>query len=1149
MAFFDILSKIFKDNNKDNEFKFRKKYTKEYIEIEIFILNKKINLEDFSQKEYEYLLKTDIFKIDIEKNILKLPYENIYILDKESIDFFGLPDYFLGTLKIENNTNFLNNLGVKFNVEFTDGENEYLYQYKNLVTRNKDGKRFFLKKKDFQLITEIYAYNSDSEKNIISTEQYKIAKKVKKLKNEKEILVGNDIEKIGDIEIIDFLELDFQEKNENDMEVVPILKNIDSPIKTEKIIEEFKKEFKKTKGLKKIYTLKIDGIDHEVILNKNLLKALEVVKENNDTISKKDFIKKDNPIFFDERMNIENLDYNYGPRVKGLGFLNYRATPSMNNSDIEWFSFDLPYIDTLDGEQIKLRPKDVEYLEQKSKEVLDLDDEVLVDFDTEEGSKKLFLKKRNIQDEILKIKNSCKEIIDLKKTEDMKNILELMKENDDEEYVEYKGYYIKSVKDREYIEELIKEKEREEELNEKNKNKNKVLILKDNIEALEHVEKNIASKKKFNYEEPKSLNKNIKLLPYQRDGVGIMEGLYKSNKINGILLADDMGLGKTLQILVFLAWIKEENKDFKGIILVPTSLITNWIGEIQKFFVENTFKIQLLKGKLIKSQLEEIMGCNLLITSYETLRINHIELGKIEWDVMVCDEAQKIKNPSTLLTTAVKAQNVKFKIACSATPIENTILDLWCLVDFSNPGLLGSLKEFKKKYLIKESDPEKLKKINDELKYKLGDNFLRRTKDVLNCQGKEFPKKIVIYNHLKCSEAQRTILDTFNQMKLNGESTLPLIQGMIMACSHPRLIEKNNELEVENKQLEKESFKLGTVKDILKGIKDKDEKVIIFTKYRKMQKILSVLIKDWYGFNPSIINGDFSTEIRKEILDKYIKSDGFNVIILSPEAAGVGLNIVEANHVIHYTRHWNPAKEEQATDRAYRIGQKKDVYVYYPLVASDETYGELKFNTVNDWIESKEFNFTQKNSPEEKLNKIILKKKKQLRDFFLAAPIDVNITDFDDFKDRDIHKDSIMNIEHLDLLEWEYLEAASVVLLEKKYGRKGYLTKKTGDFGVDGLIEISKDDFLAIQVKKSKNTVGKIALEEVLSGKKIYEKSLKKKIKKIAVITNSKVTETLKEWESDNIEIIDRKKLSNLLQKYIITFEEIQKKLYESYKK
>ncbi|MGL6066101.1 MAG: SNF2-related protein [Cetobacterium sp.] len=1150
MALFNLISKIFKTQNLEGKYEFKNSYKNNLIEIEVYKDKKKIYLTEFNQKEYEYLLKTDIFQINDEKNILELPYENIYVLDEETITFFNLPKYFLGTLRIENETNFLNISGVKFKIEFVDTENRYEYKFKNLIIRETDGRRFFLKEKDFYLVQEIYLYNNDSDKNIISTEQYKIVEKIRKLKEKKEILIGSDIQKIGNIDIVQSLELDFEEKDEKNMEVFPILKDVENYFEKEKIIEAFKKEFK-DKRLQKIYTLKIDGKEHEVVLNNELLKVLQVVKENENTISKENFIKKDGPIFSDERMNVENLDYNYGPRVKGLGYLNYRATPTLNNSDTEWFSFDFPYIDTTDGEQVRLKPENLDYLEGLSNTILDSEEEILVQLETDDGKRNLFLNQRDLQSEILKLKNSFKEVLDFKKSKDLKNILNFLDENNWGKYAEYNGYYITPPESRKSLLKLIEDKEAEE--NQKIDNetkKEKVLLLKDNIEELEHTEDNSKSNVKYEYEKPQSLRKNINLLPYQRDGVAMMQGLYTQSIINGVLLSDDMGLGKTLQILTFLAWLKERKTDFRSIIVVPTSLITNWYnednndnnqGEIQKFFEKKTFKVEILKGKLNNEILERIKESNIVILSYETLRISQLEFAKIEWDVIVCDEAQKIKNPTTLLTTAIKAQNVKFKIACSATPIENTILDLWCLVDFVKPGLLGSLKDFKKKYSVKNADDDTLEKINDELKSRLNKSFIRRTKDVLNSQGKEFPKKIIIYEHLKYSEEQKEKLIKLNQMKLEGASVLPLIGSMIMTCSHPKLIEKDDEIGLDLAKLENDSLKLLNVKKILELVKEKNEKAIIFTKYRKMQKILSILLKEWFEFNPNIVNGDNTSDIRKKILDKYRNSSGFNVIILSPEAAGVGLNIVEANHIIHYTRHWNPAKEEQATDRAYRIGQKKDVYVYYPLVSEDDCYGRLEFNTADEWIESTKFNFSKVNSPEEKLNRIILKKKKLLRDFFLAAPIDLNSDDFDEFKETEVKDDTILNIEHVDLLDWSYLEIIAILLMEKEYKGKGYLTKRTGDFGVDGLIEVGNNEAIVIQVKKSKNKVGKEALEEVLYGRKIYERELNLKIKKVIVITNSETTKLLSEDNLENIEIIDRKILSLLLQKYNITLDIIKR--------
>lgn len=1147
-----IFSRIFK-NNEEEKYDFKPILEADYILIKILKNNERCLLSNFTQKEYEYLLNSDIFELDKENDYLKLPYENIYQLDDETMEFFRLPSYFKGTLKIENNSYFLNKTGLKYNVDFIDGENRYRHLINNIILREKDERKYTLKENDYNLFRDILKYNGDEKRNKIPLEQYKIAEKIKRLKKEKNIILDSEIENLGEINLITDLELDFEEKDRESLEVIPLLKLGVENSQSEDLVLNFKKEFKEKKDLKKQYTIVIDGKKHQVILSEELLKALEVVKENKNNISKKDFIKKESPIFSDERMNIENLEYNYGPRVKGLGFLNYRANPIQNNMDIDWFSCELPYIDTTDGEQIDLTPEHIGYLEERLDEARKINEEVLVNFNTEDGEKKLLLKKEDLENEILKIKNSCKEVTDFKKSKDIKKILELM-EKSDENYVEFKGFYVENKGNTEYVKEYLKEKEEEEKKKSLEKEKKKVLLLKDNIEELEHTEKDSSFKKENRYIKPKSLKEEISLLPYQEEGVSIMQNLYDINKVNGVLLSDDMGLGKTLQILTFLAWVREKEEGLKALVVVPTSLITNWYneskneknqGEIQRFFKKNTFKVQILKGKLDVDEKDKIQNSNILLTSYETLRINHIELGKIKWDVMICDEAQKIKNPNTLLTTAVKTQNANFKIACSATPIENTIIDLWCLVDFSNPGLLGSLKEFKKRYISNDKSENKLLETNDNLKDRLGEHFIRRTKDILNHQGKAFPKKIVIYNHIKYSEEQIKLLEQLNRMKLAGNTVLPIIQRMIMLCSHPKLIEDSNELNISNFDLMSESLKLENTREILNKIKLKNEKAIVFTKYKKMQKILSLLIKEWYGFNPSIVNGEINTDIRRKLLDNYRESDGFNVIILSPEAAGVGLNIVEANHVIHYTRHWNPAKEEQATDRAYRIKQEKDVYVYYPMVASDENYGSIIFNSVDEWISSPKFNFTQNSSPEEKLNKIIIKKKKLLRDFFLAAPIDLDETDFNEFKDNSIAEDKILNIENLDMLNWDFLEAAAVVLLEKRYGKKGYLTKKTRDFGVDGLIEMDNNEYIAIQVKKSKNKVGIGALEEVKSGKRIYEKEFNINIKKVAVVTNAEVSEELKKKVGDDTEIIDRKVLSKLLNTYNIYLNMLEDKLDE----
>lgn len=1155
MGVLDLLKNVFNVSTED-KLTFKKHFEKESIELEIFENNKKRDVKCFKNKEYEYLLQTEVFINTDMDSELKLPYENIYLLEKEAMDFLELPKFFNGILKIENNVNFFNTNGVKFNYKFYDGENEYRYYKKNVILRNSDDKKFFLLENDYKLIDEINSYNNDNNRNKDQVEQFEIVNKINKLKEKRDILLNQDILNKGNIESINKIEIDFKEiENSDNLEIIPVLKGLDGNIIKEKLDEKFKEQFKSIKMPKKVYTLEVEGKKYEIVLNKKIKEALDVIKSESNKISKNDFLKKTSPIFQDEKMDIEELEYNYGPRVKGLGFLNYRATAPLNNSDIEWFSKELPYIDTTDGEQIKLSPKDLDYLNKKLEESKKMQEDIVLEFDTEDGKRSMIMSSNNIENEIKKINNSIKEVANYTKLKDIKNLKNLMKDNE-EEYIEYNGNYVKQFNDNNWFDEAIESLSKKEE-EKVEKEKKKVLLLKDNIESIEYSEKTETKILTNEYEAPKNLKEKIELLPYQKDGVSILQGLYKKNKINGILLSDDMGLGKTLQILTFMAWLKEKNKLGNSLIVVPKSLILNWSnktivkerqGEIEKFFLEDTFSVNIISGKLLESNIDKIKNSDINIISYETLRINQVKLGKIKWEVMVCDEAQKIKNPKTLTTTAIKSQNANFKIACSATPIENTVLDLWCLVDFSKPGLLGSLKDFKKEYLIsnkKDVDEEELRRINDKLQLKLGSNFLRRMKSILNSQKKSFPKKIIKYINVDYSKRQLELMNKFNELRFNSPYVLPLIQGMIMLCSHPRLCDKDEKLDSPNEILMEESSKLYVVKNILEEIKRKNEKVIIFTKYKKMQKILSLLICDWYGKYPSIINGESETNRRKELLDSFSKSQGFNVMILSPEAAGVGLNIVAANHVIHYTRHWNPAKEEQATDRTYRLGQEKDVYVYYPMIAENIKEKELEFLTADDWIESKGFNFGKNSSPEEKLNKIILKKKRILRDFFLAARVDMEENDFADFKEEQVI--DRLTLDLIDIMDWELFESFALLILEKHYKEEGhgYLTRTSKDFGVDGLILGNKN--IAIQVKQTSNKIGDLALDEVIRGKKIYEQELGIYLNELVVITNGEVTSTLKHEKSKYIKIFDRRSLADMLRKYSIKNEDVIKKSVERY--
>ena len=584
---------------------------------------------------------------------------------------------------------------------------------------------------------------------------------------------------------------------------------------------------------------------------------------------------------------------------------------------------------------------------------------------------------------------------------------------------------------------------------------------------------------------------------------------------------------------------------------MPTLLISNWYDEIQKFFKAGTFKVARLSGRKTE---EEILGLNnydIVLTSYESLRINHKLTGKIKWKVIVCDEAQKMKNPNTILTTAIKTQNVLFKIACSATPIENSLIDLWCLTDFVKPDLLSTQKEFNKEYNkeLKKKDitDEERQLINNKLKNKLSDFYLRRTKD--EELSKDFPKKKVIYDMIPLSEKQKEEIRKLTEMKSRGEAPLAIIQGLIMACSHPLLIDRKEDalLKKSLDDLVGDAQKLAHVKIILEEVRGKNEKAIIFTKYRVMQEILKRALLEWFGINVGIINGEKDNTLRKKILDEFKKVEGFNIIILSPEAAGVGLNIVEANHVIHYTRHWNPAKEEQATDRAYRIGQKKDVYVYYPIVSYLETndYKRHTYETVNDWIDDQINKSLENSSPEEKLNKIIMKKKRMLKDFFLASFTDVEAGDFDEFKEPFTGRgDMPITMDDVDLLNPNDFEKLAVVLYEKLIKNSfGYVTVASGDYGIDGVILSPKSNIL-IQCKHSKK-VSRNAYGDLTSGEKFYKKELDKEFDKLVLFTSataSNISSHIDEKYDEKLEIIDRKKLAKLLLENEIYYSEINEK-------
>lgn len=433
----------------------------------------------------------------------------------------------------------------------------------------------------------------------------------------------------------------------------------------------------------------------------------------------------------------------------------------------------------------------------------------------------------------------------------------------------------------------------------------------------------LKSKKVFKPTPPPTFRATLK--PFQADGFVWMKALrYKGG---GGLLADDMGLGKTIQIIAFLSYLKEMDRLKPTLLVLPKSLIQNWKNEMEKFAPSLTENLYVHSGPSRMKDYEVLSSFDIVLTTYQTLVRDQLIMGRVGWQLVVCDEAQTIKNPTTSASVVVKALKNKARIALTGTPVENNLSELWSIVDFVQPGLLGSLKDFKKQYDIPIDSDVTYEKIRDSIETKLKYIYKRRTKsgelkDQLPAKS-DHKLPVAIGN-----EQEKLYFEIIDQINNKDIKAIEGIMKLKMLCSHPGLIHPSM-----SKVNYKKVPKLNKTMEILKDIKNKNEKAIIFTEYRRMQAILKKHIVDIFNVNPEIINGE--TSLRQDIVDEFNRSDGFGVLILSPKAAGTGLTITGANHVIHYTRWWNPAVENQATDRVYRIGQEREVHVYYPIIKSN----------------------------------------------------------------------------------------------------------------------------------------------------------------------------------------------------------------------
>lgn len=444
---------------------------------------------------------------------------------------------------------------------------------------------------------------------------------------------------------------------------------------------------------------------------------------------------------------------------------------------------------------------------------------------------------------------------------------------------------------------------------EKQKVPNLVLDIIKNEDKLEF--QIAANNSKCYLEQPVSELLQVKLYDHQIEGYSWICSIYDSGKSG--LLADDMGLGKTIQVITFLLRQYELGKLFPTLIVLPIALIDNWINEINQFAPILSNKIYVHQGSSRIKNVAALQKKQLIFTSYDTLKIDQMIFGQIHFECIIADEAQNVKSNSSNRSRALRALQAKFRLAMTGTPVENSLEELWTIMDFVQPGAMGSLSGFRDLFVRNQN--------YDLLMDTLFPYYLRRTKSEV-LKDKLPAKHILPPSYVQASPIQQDLASSMMSGVKSGKSMiLNVISDLRMLYAHPGVFDGVvSEISVDD------SPKLQQVLEYIEEIKSKNEKVLIFTEFRKIHSILKNELTKRYGISVPIINGD--TKHRPEVVRSFNDRPGFSAMILSPKAAGVGLTITSANHVIHYTRWWNPAVENQATDRAYRIGQTKDVYVY-----------------------------------------------------------------------------------------------------------------------------------------------------------------------------------------------------------------------------
>lgn len=421
------------------------------------------------------------------------------------------------------------------------------------------------------------------------------------------------------------------------------------------------------------------------------------------------------------------------------------------------------------------------------------------------------------------------------------------------------------------------------------------------------------------------------LYPYQHDGWQWLTYIWSEGL--GAILADEMGLGKTIQLIALLA-SPERDEAAPSLVIGPSTLMENWRRELDKFAPGLTTIIH--QGSRRTGDYRTLLPYDVVITSYDTVVRDSSMFHMIDWRIVILDEAQAIKNPDTARAKAAKELRRRCGIAVTGTPIENRLSDLWSLCDFALPGLLGDRESFELRFPDDRLGAAALEPLTSPIMLR------RRVAEV----AKDLPDRIDIPQVLALSEEEAAEYERVRQdtiAEFPRAASLVALTRLRMFCAHPALLDDVPISVAAGLQF----TKLQRLFEIVDEVFSAREKILVFTSYNRVSDLIVRVVQERYGNYADVINGSTPIDQRQAVVDRFSNEAGSALLALNPKAAGTGLNITAATHVVHYNLEWNPAVEDQASARAHRRGQDRPVTVHRLY------FGDSVEEIVNERLERK----------------------------------------------------------------------------------------------------------------------------------------------------------------------------------------------------